>query len=57
MHKYMHKTLLVLGALLSAGLAGAHAGHGPSVVHWHASDLFGLLAAVLLGAWVLRSRR
>jgi hypothetical protein len=57
----MRTTMLALGALVSAALAAgpaaAHAGHALSSVHWHASDLFGLLAAALLGVWVWRSRR
>lgn len=44
-------------ALLHAGLAAAHEGHGPSNPHWHASDLFGVALVVGLIAVALWKRR
>ena len=46
--------LLPLPLLLAAGAAAAHEGHGmPGTSHWHASDVLGIVLAVLAaaGAW------
>jgi hypothetical protein len=49
------KTLRMLAAALPAavftGAARAHEGHGlPGAAHWHATDTFGLVLVVALGA-------
>ncbi len=50
----------ILAATLSslAATAFAHEGHGiPGASHWHATDTFGLVAAVLavaIGLWFTR---
>jgi uncharacterized membrane protein AbrB (regulator of aidB expression) len=43
----MTKLLAATCLTLLAGLASAHAGHGFSGPHWHASEMFG--PAVMLG--------
>ncbi len=55
----MTRTSIALLAVLSAGTAAAHEGHGFANPHWHASDLFGLLLVVALaaGAWWWRGRK
>ena len=60
MHKPLHKPLLAISALLLAGMAQAHTGHGlPGSAHWHASDtlpLLGLAAACVVGLWLNRKK-
>jgi hypothetical protein len=50
---------LATAALLvfTAAMAAAHEGHGFSGAHWHASDLFGPLVLVAIGAALWWARR
>jgi hypothetical protein len=53
-----HLTTAVIASLAS-GLAAAHAGHGFSGAHWHASDLFGpaLLFVAIATAVAARKKK
>jgi len=55
----MKRISVASAALLAAGWAAAHEGHGPANPHWHASDLFGLVlaAAAVAGLWWWRGRK
>ncbi len=51
------RTILASLALATASAAAwAHDGHGASGTHLHATDVFGLLALALAGAWWLNRR-
>ena len=56
----MFKPLLTPVALLVAGMAQAHTGHGlPGSAHWHAGDalaLLGLALACAAGLWLNRKK-
>lgn len=51
------KALISLPALLTAGLALAHDGHGLLGSHWHATDALGfvgVLALLAVAVWLSR---
>jgi hypothetical protein len=51
------RTILASLVLATAAAATwAHDGHGASGTHLHASDVFGLLALALAGAWWINRR-
>lgn len=50
------RTILASLLLATASTAWAHGGHGASGTHLHATDVFGLLALALAGAWWLNRR-
>ena len=56
----MNKHFTALAALVCAGVAQAHEGHGlPGRSHWHADDagvLLALATAVGLGLWLFRRK-
>ena len=49
----MKKSLLTAAALLLAGAAQAHSGHGAAPWHWHATDTAGLLAVAAIACLAL----
>jgi len=51
------KALFATVTLASATLAQAHSGHGPTGVHWHATDAWGLVALGATFAAILWMRR
>lgn len=51
------RRLALATALMHAGLAAAHEGHGLDNPHWHASDLFGIALVVGIAALALWARR
>jgi hypothetical protein len=51
------RPLLACLALLHAGLAAAHEGHGLPNPHWHASDLVGVALVVIVAAAALWPRK
>ena len=54
----MNKHFFAFALLASTNLAQAHGGHGlPGLLHWHASDVALVLAAVaMLGLWLARRK-
>jgi hypothetical protein len=51
------KASFAVVALAATTLAQAHSGHGPMVVHWHATDVWGFAALGLAaGAAALWAR-
>jgi hypothetical protein len=51
------RTILASLALAAVSLtAHAHGGHGAAGTHLHATDVFGLLALALAGAWWFNRR-
>jgi hypothetical protein len=54
------RTTLAAGSLAIALLplaALAHEGHGPEGAHWHASDLLGLVLALVVAMWLWKKAR
>lgn len=53
-HISLITTLSTVTALLSAGAAHAHEGHGlPGISHWHSTDVLGFIAVAALVAGVI----
>ena len=51
------RTILASLVLMTASVASlAHGGHGTEGLHLHATDVFGLLALALAGAWLINRR-
>ena len=50
-------TAAALATLTAHASTWAHQGHGTEGSHWHATDIWGMLAAAALAALVLRSRK
>jgi len=56
MKRTIARTILASLTLVAASVALAHDGHGAAGTHLHATDVFGLLALALVGAWWLNRR-
>jgi hypothetical protein len=46
----MQRWIALAGALAASAAAHAHDGHGFEGPHWHAADVFGVVAAAVVAA-------
>ena len=51
------RTAVALAMLAAHASTWAHEGHGMEGSHWHATDIWGVLAAVAVAALVLSRRK
>ena len=51
------RTAVALTMLAAHASTWAHEGHGPEGSHWHATDVWGVLAAAVIAALVLSRRK